>query len=423
MISLIPDGAFDAFLEHFLEKFDELPAPDGSEFHLEELLTFDLFEEELYRHARYKAVGAKVGKALSSLELIRRLGRGEREAYFAVAKQCILERKFPEHWQQMVYVLLAKKHGDQRKLRKRREIALMDQTLKLMLKCVKRLSFDRMVGRTGEDNHGWVLGHGALNAALMMDVILGQARELKHSVYILFLDLKQFFPAIKRKQRTAAEYFIGLPHEVVRLAKAVFERMTAKFDTVHGLSDSFDILGGDLMGCVLSPSHARCLLTSISVAIAAVSSGVRVWGCDKRVRHVAQTMMADDWAGFNTTEESLQAQWAVWVDYAMASGSPIGVAGLEKTVVTAARFTNGKWVDVPVKLKIPRGSGGFDDLPEVVPQLPLHEAYPHPTHHPYLPGSGSREDGSGSRTCGKMYQLSCADGTVDRIALIPYFSK
>ena len=153
--------------------------------------------------------------------------------------------------------------------------------------------------------------------------------------------------------------------------------MTAKFDTAHGLSDSFDILGGDLMGCVLSPSHARCLLTSISVAIAAVSSGVRVWGCDKRGRHVAQTMMADDWAGFNTTEESLQAQWAVWVDYAMASGSPIGVAGLEKTVVTAARFTNGKWVDVPVKLKIPRGSGGFDDMPEMVPQLPLNDAYPH----------------------------------------------
>ena len=131
------------------------------------------------------------------------------------------------------------------------------------------------------------------------------------------------------------------------------------------------------MGCVLSPSHARCLLTSISVAIAAVSSGVRVWGCDKRVRHVAQTMMADDWAGFNTTEESLQAQWAVWVDYAMASGSPIGVAGLEKTVVTAARFTNGKWVDVPVKLKIPGGSGGFEDMPEIVPQLPLKDAYPH----------------------------------------------
>ena len=375
--NVAPDGAFDAFLEYFAENFEELRAPDGGEFNLERLLTFGLFEDELYRHARYKAVGAKVGGALSSLELIRRLDRDEREAYFQVAKRCIVERELPEHWQRMVYVLLMKKHGDQRKLRKRREIALMDQTLKLMLKCVKRLSFDRMVGRTGEDNHGWVPGHGALNAALMMDVVIGQARELRHSIYMLFLDLKQFFPAIKRKQRTAAEYFIGLPDEVVRLAKAVFEHMTAKFDTAHGLSDSFGILGGDLMGCVLSPSHARCLLTSISIAITAVSTGVRVWGCDKQVRHVAQTMMADDWAGFNTTEESLQAQWAIWVDYAMASGSPIGVAGLEKTVVTAAKFSNGKWVDVPVKLKIPKGAGGFDDLPEAVPQMSLREAYPH----------------------------------------------
>ena len=53
------------------------------------------------------------------------------------------------------------------------------------------------------------------------------------------------------------------------------------------------------MGCVLSPSHARCLLTSISVSIAAVSAGVRLWGCEGKARYVAQTMMADDWAGFN----------------------------------------------------------------------------------------------------------------------------
>ena len=372
-----PDGAFEAYMGHFMESFEELRAPDGEAFDLKALLTFELFEAELFAHARYKAVGAKVGRALSSLELIRRLGKPGRMAYFEVAKRCILEGKLPEHWQKMVYVLLSKKHGDQRKIRKKREIALMDQTLKLMLKCVKRLSFDRMVGRTGEDNHGWVPGHGALNAALMMDVVLGQARELKHSIFILFLDLKQFFPAIKRARRTAAEYLLGLPAEVVRLAKAVFERMTARFDTAHGLSDSFDILGGDLMGCVLSPSHARCLLTSISVAVAAVSSGVRVWGCDKRARHVAQTMMADDWAGFSTTEESLHAQWAVWVDYAMASGSPIGVAGLEKTVVTAARFENGKWVDIPVKLQVPTGAGGFDDLPNVLPQMAFRDAYPH----------------------------------------------
>ena len=373
-----PDGAFEAWLEHFAVAFEELKAPDGvSDFDLDKLLTFELFEETLMSYARYKSVGAKVNGAVSALELVRRLDEKGRRAYFSTAKKCIMSGKRPEHWEQMAYVLLPKKHGDQRRIRKKREIALMDQTLKLMLKCVKKVSYDRMVGRTGEENHGWVPGHGALNAALMMDAILGQARDLQHAVYVLFLDLKQFFPAIKRKARAAAEYFIGLPDEVVRLAKAVFLNMRARFDTAHGMSDEFDILGGDLMGCVLSPSHARCLLTSISIAIAAVSCGVRVWGCDKKARYVAQTMMADDWAGFNTTEESLQAQWAVWVDYAMATGSPIGVAGLEKTVVTAARFHKGKWVDVPVKLRIPGGAGGLKDMPEFVPQMSCREAYPH----------------------------------------------
>ena len=161
------------------------------------------------------------------------------------------------------------------------------------------------------------------------------------------------------------------------LAKAVFEGMRARFDTAHGLSDEYEILTGDLMGCVLSPSHARCLLTSISVSIAAVSAGVRLWGCEGRARYVAQTMMADDWAGLNTTEESVQAQWRTWVDYAMAAGSPIGVAGLEETVITAATFHKGKWVDIPVKLKVPKDAGGMVDLPDYVPQMRVDDAYPH----------------------------------------------
>ena len=376
--NVAPECAFEAFMEHFMDRFEELGSPDGGgPFDLRALLTFELFEDTLFSYSRYKSVGAKVSGAVSSLELIRRLSVSERRSYFEVAKECIVGRNLPGHWKEMVFILLKKKHGDQRKVRKMREIALMDQMLKLMLKCVKKLSFDRMVGRTGSENHGWVPGHGALNAALMMDALLGQSRELRHDIFMLFLDLKQFFPAIKRKSRKVAEYFIGLPHEVIILAVAVFEKMRARFDTAHGLSNAFEIVAGDLMGCVLSPSHARCLLTAISVAIAATSSGVRIWGCEKQARLVAQTMMADDWAGFNTSEASLQAQWGTWVDYAMASGSPIGVAGLEKTVVTAATFRNGKWTNVSVKLRVPRVPGGMVDLPEFIPQMPFDEAYPH----------------------------------------------
>ena len=67
----------------------------------------------------------------------------------------------------------------------------------------------------------------------------------------------------------------------------------------------------------------------------------------------------------------------MWIDYALASGSPIGVAGVEKTVVTAATFRKGKWQDVPVKLKVPKGAGGMNDLPDYLPQMRADEAYPH----------------------------------------------
>ena len=372
-----PAGAFQAFAQHFMEQFEELRAPDGSRFELQKLLTFDLFKEQLYGYARHKAVGPKVRNAASSLELLRMLDEEVLREYFVWVKECATSRELPVHWREMVYTLLKKKHGDQRRVRKMREIALMDQTLKLMLRCVKRLSFDRLVGRTGEHNKGWIPGHGALDAAFIADCVLGQARELKHDIFILWLDLAQFFPSIKRVPRRFAEWMVGLPEDVALLARSVFEGMNARFNTAHGLSDRYEILGGDLMGCILSPDHARMVLTAVSVAVAAVSAGVKIWGCDAKARYVCQTMMADDWKGFNTTELSLREQWRVWVDYSLASGSPIGFAGLEKTVVAAGRYKAGKWVNVPVRLEIPQGEGGMQGAPKCVPQLSVRQVYPH----------------------------------------------
>ena len=372
-----PAGAFEAFAAHFVGRCDELKAPDGSRFSLEQLLTFDLFQNELYAYARNKAVGAKVGGAASSLEFLRMLKEEHLREYFQWVKDCVVGRCLPAHWKCMVYTLLRKKHGDQRKVRKMREIALMDQTLKLMLKCVKRLSFDRMVGRTAESNKGWVPGHGALDAALIADCVLGQTRELKHDIYLLWLDLAQFFPSIKRRPRQYAEWLVGLPEDVALLATEVFRGMVAKIDTAHGLGDAYTILGGDLMGCVLSPDHARMVLIAVSVAIAAVSSGVKLWGCEAKARRIVQAMMADDWLGFNTSEASLREQWRVWVDYSLASGSPIGVAGLEKTVVAAGTYKGGRWVNVPVRLVIPQGEGGMKGAPATVPQLSVLQPYPH----------------------------------------------
>ena len=53
-------------LKHFLTPFEELRAPDGGVFELEKLITFELFEEELFKHPRRKSLGAKVRDILGN---------------------------------------------------------------------------------------------------------------------------------------------------------------------------------------------------------------------------------------------------------------------------------------------------------------------------------------------------------------------
>ena len=52
--------------------------------------------------------------------------------------------------------------------------------------------------------------------------------------------------------------------DVALLSRAVFDCMRARFDTAFGLGAEFKIETGDLMGGVLSPDHARMLLTPLS---------------------------------------------------------------------------------------------------------------------------------------------------------------
>eukprot|EP00964_Phaeocystis_antarctica_P025924 scaffold14587_cov55-Phaeocystis_antarctica.AAC.1 len=47
--NVAPECAFEAFMEHFMDRFDELKSPDGGgPFDLRALLTFELFEDTLF---------------------------------------------------------------------------------------------------------------------------------------------------------------------------------------------------------------------------------------------------------------------------------------------------------------------------------------------------------------------------------------
>jgi hypothetical protein len=185
--------------------------------------------------------------------------------------------------------------------------------------------------------------------------VVQQAARLRHSVYMMYADLQQFFPRVNRACLRIGELAHGLPAEVVQLAAAIYgadgrDPRVARcvYDSEGGLSEAFRNGLGTLMGCPLSTDRARIFLNSLVVAIEAAARGVRLWGsgwtrhddtCVRWERRLTQLMLADDWLGVFESVGELRAAWDVWRMWEPMTGARLGiVAAADKTVVTGVQY-------------------------------------------------------------------------------------
>ena len=234
----------------------------------------------------------------------------------------------------------------------RREIALMPQDIKLFLQMLKLAVYRRVACRVCDAQRGWSPGYGCTDACMTLQALVQQARRLGLDMYILFLDLAQFFPRVQRRLATVGEMLQGLPEDVARLALLLYggyrgdPRATkCQFDSAAGLSAPFSNWMGWLMGCVLSPDKSRLLLNSIAIAIRAKAKGVRLWGFDDprgpsseqaaiAWRAIEQLLFGDDWCGVFSSASEVTKAWEMWRAWEAITGSKIGVKALRKTVLT-----------------------------------------------------------------------------------------
>ena len=234
----------------------------------------------------------------------------------------------------------------------RREIALMAHDMKLFLQMVRRISYQRVVGRVVAEQSGWLAGFGATDPALTLAILTKQAARLHKPIYLLYIDLATFFPRCDRRVITIAEALHGLPRQVRELSLQIFgtadqpeKAVECFYDSAGGLGAGFRNHMGALMGCVLSPDKAKLLLNSVLVAIKAVCKGVRLWGQDMW-REVTQVAYADDWCGCFSSAGELKKAWAIWRCWEAISGSKLGVKEKLKTVVTGVRWLEDKQVSI-----------------------------------------------------------------------------
>ena len=256
---------------------------------------------------------------------MREAGEPAQRAFYRSMMSDVKGKRIPEEWKTVLYALLIKKAPCRADVvSERREIALMAHDMKLLLQMVRRVSYQRMVGRLLHAQGGWLSGYGTSDPALTATCVIQQCARLKQPLWLLYIDLATFFPRIDRDVLTVAEALHGLPKEVQELTLMIYgsaaepeKAVTCHYDSAAGLGGGFQNWMGALMGCVLSPDKAKILLNTVIVAIHAVCKGVRVWGHGEEReaatwRRIAQVAFADDWLGFHSSEADCKRAWAIW---------------------------------------------------------------------------------------------------------------
>ena len=344
-------GAFEAWLWMFVPQFPTLRGIDGGEWDLQRELTWETFIGTLRAMPRGKAVGADG----VSVEVLLAAGEGALRLLYDAMMADLRAGHVPDEWRQVLYALLVKPAPkNPERVCERREIALMSQTQKLLLAMVRWVCYRRLTGRLHRAQLGWLPGYGCTDVGLTGALLLQQARRLQHPLYVLYIDLATFFPAIDRANLRVAEMWYGLPKDVSDLAQAIYAGqnglgITCRYDSADGLGDGFQNDMGALMGCVLSPDKAKILLDSVLRAIDLHARGVRVWGGGGRAecQRICQLAFADDWAGFVSTPTELERVWDIWSTWELLSGCKMGIDRKSlKTVVTGVRWRDGRAEDV-----------------------------------------------------------------------------
>ena len=87
---------------------------------------------------------------------MRAAGEEAQLAFYEAIIGDLRRERLPQNWHTVLYALLMKKNANPDVVAERREIALMAQDMKLLLQMVRRVSYQRIVGRVAAGAGVWL---------------------------------------------------------------------------------------------------------------------------------------------------------------------------------------------------------------------------------------------------------------------------
>ena len=162
------------------------------------------------------------------------------------------EKQVPVEWKEGYLIKLPKK-GDLSNCANYRGITLLSVPGKVFSRILLNRMKDVVDPLFRDQQAGFRKNRSCTDQIATLRIILEQSQEWNSSLYINFLDYEKAFDSVDRETLWKLLRHYGVPEEMTKIIKNLYEGLTCR--VVHGnqLTDAFPVRTGVRQGCLLSP--------------------------------------------------------------------------------------------------------------------------------------------------------------------------
>ena len=207
--------------------------------------------------------------------------------------------EIPEDLTKSIFIALPKKPGAT-ECELHRTISLMSHVTKILLKILMMRMKNKITPEIAKEQYGFMTDKSTRNAIFILRILIERTIEVKHDIYLCFLDYTKAFDKVKHGNLFQILEKLDIDGKDLRLVRNLYWDQKAAMRINDDTSEYINIKRGVRQGCVLSPDlfnlYSEMILRNLEDL-----DGVKIGGYNcNNLRY------ADDTVLIASTEEDLQ---------------------------------------------------------------------------------------------------------------------
>ncbi|CAF3582803.1 unnamed protein product [Rotaria socialis] len=283
--------------EYIGERFDDNRAPKPNI--KKNIEGPSIMKDEVRQAIKSMKTNKATGSDGISIEMIQCLDERGVDIMTKLINKIYDTGELPEDLTKSIFIALPKKPGAT-ECELHRTISLMSHVTKILLKILMM----RMKSKTGpeiaKEQYGFMPDKSTRNAIFFLRMIIERSIEVKHDIYLCFLDYTKAFDKVKHDNLFQILEQLDIDGKDLRLIRNLYWNQKAAMKVNNDTSEYTNIKRGVRQGCVLSPDlfniYSEMILRNLEDI-----EGIKIGGYNcNNLRY------ADDTVLIASTEEDLQ---------------------------------------------------------------------------------------------------------------------